>query len=134
MSTEVIVSVASTLGAAIGAGLMKWGPDFFRWMTELVKGRTAVTLRVLDETAKGREETQRTFEQLGTWKERARWMQNELKKRDEHIEKLEGELKQEREARKQLEARVKHLEGLVLDMIGPPAPPASVTELKGHRR
>lgn len=125
MSTEVIVSVASTLGAAIGAGLMKWGPDFFRWMTELVKGRTAVTLRVLDETAKGREETQRTFEELGTQKERVAWLKRELNKRDEIIADQAKRIAE-------LEARVKHLERIVLDMIGPP--PASVTELKGRRR
>src|SRR5690606_2879315 len=120
VSLEVLIPLIATSAAGLGVGLAKWGPDFFQLLKELVKGRTersktdaAVTLRVLDETAKGREETQRTFEQLGTWKERARWMQNELKERDEHIEKLEGELKEERAARKQLETTVARLEATV---------------------
>lgn len=127
MSPEALIPMIGTACVALGAGLAKWGPDFFRWLSELTKGRTAVTLRVLDETAKGREETQRTFEELGSQRERIRWLKRELDKANARIAEQAKRIAE-------LEARVKHLEGLVLDMIGPPAPPASVTELKGHRR
>lgn len=113
MSLEaLLIPAVGTVCTALGAGLMKWGPDFFRWMTELVKGRTAVTIKTLDARKQEREETQRTYAELGTWRERARWMERELNKRDEIIA-------EQRRRIADLEARVKHLEALVLDLIAP---------------
>lgn len=138
MSPEALIPMIGTACVALGAGLAKWGPDFFQLLKELVKGRTALSLRRYDGEAKEREATQKTFEELGTQKERVTWLKRELDRERELRERLERELDAERAARKKLEAHVERLERAVLEMLGPPAPQgpqaSNVAELGRRRR
>lgn len=136
MSPEALIPAIGAACAALGAGLAKWGPELFRLAREWVRARTKLRLRAMEREDSTRDETQKTFEQLGTWKERARALRAELTTRDDRIDELERALDAERAARKKLEAHVERLERAVLEMLGPPAPPdpaSNVAELKRRR-